>query len=170
MNVTSNLQQQLSVVENLTVKNGIYIWKVAGVSKLLESPSLNESIYSPCFFTHEKGYKLQLRLDPGGFGEGKGTHMTLFVRICNGPNDDNLTWPFHHGITLEVLDLTGGGHHTTCALPAGALGPIYWKKPCGAPNASIGHGQCLSHSDLKKQDFPCLLDDSLYIRVDLGKW
>ena len=163
----SQLQKQVSVIEDLTVNSGIFIWKVNGVSKLLASTKPDELIGSPPFRTHERGYKLQLQLYPNGCGEGKGTHLSLYIRICKGPNDDELTWPFHERLAFKISDLTGNGAHKTAIIKAGELGTRTWKKPSDGPNIGIGCAKYLAHADLKKQDSCFILDDTLYISVHL---
>ena len=166
---TSQLQKQLSVIQDLTVNSGIFIWKVTGVSKRLASTKLDEIIDSPPFFTHERGYKLQLQLYPNGHRKGKGTHLSLYIRVCKGPNDDSLTWPFHARLTFKVLDLTGNRAHETNLIEAGEIGPDFWKRPSDGPNSGIGQSKFLAHVDVNKKGSCFVSDNTLYIGVYLGK-
>ena len=63
-----------------------------------------DSWYSPYFYTHKYGYKMQLRVFPNGTGEGAGTHVSVFVVIVPGEFDDLLTWPFCGVVTLHLVN------------------------------------------------------------------
>ncbi len=158
--------QQLAVVKDLTVNSGIFIWKLTNVSQLLATKK-DKSVHSPCFFTHEGGYKLQLELDVDGYGVGKGTHMSLFFKICKGPHDDDLTWPCNQGIILEALDLTGGGQHASTTYEPGVIGADSWQKPLHRNNKALGQLKLISHTVLCDKNCRFLVDDTLYIRVSL---
>ena len=48
---------------------------------------------SDSFVSHNKGYKMCLRICAGGYGGSKGTHLSVFLCLMKGPHDDELTWP-----------------------------------------------------------------------------
>ena len=58
--------------------------------------SKEEWISSP-FFAYEGGYQMCLRVDAGGYGDGKGTHVSVYLHLMKGPHDDKLEksgyWP-----------------------------------------------------------------------------
>ena len=72
-----------------------------------------ETWYSPYFYSHEYGYKMQLRVFPNGTGEGKGTHVSIFVVIVPGEFDDLLTWPFCGIVTLHLINQRKNGLNVT---------------------------------------------------------
>ena len=76
--------------------NGILIWKVNEVEKRIEEAKTGKilSLYSPPFFTSLHGYRMCLRLYLDGDGQGKGTHISLFLVIMKSDYDDLLSWPF----------------------------------------------------------------------------
>ena len=80
--------------------NGILIWKVNEVEKRIEEAKTGKilSLYSPPFFTSLHGDRMYLRLYLDGDGQGKGTHVSLFLVIMKSDYDDLLTWPFKHYI------------------------------------------------------------------------
>ena len=55
--------------------------------------SLNtkDSWYSLPFFSGPEGCKLCLDVNANGFGDEKGTHVSVFVQIVKGEYDDKLT-------------------------------------------------------------------------------
>ena len=63
-----------------------------------------ECWYSPYFYTHKQGYKMQLRVLPNGLVDGLGTHISLFVNIVPGEFDDLLTWPFCGIVALHLVN------------------------------------------------------------------
>eukprot|EP00731_Ephydatia_muelleri_P007194 Em0003g1442a len=60
--------------------------------------------FSDPFYTHQGGYKLCLKVIPGGLGVGAGKDVSISVYIMKGEFDDSLKWPFKGDITLQLLD------------------------------------------------------------------
>ena len=58
--------------------------------------------YSPPFYTHLGGYRMYLRVYANGSGEGKGTHVSVFVFLMRGEYDDLLKWPFRGDVTIQL--------------------------------------------------------------------
>ena len=56
------------------------------------------------FYTGLDGYKLQIRVRANGEGSGKDTHVSVYVYLLKGENDDMLTWPFKCDITIQLLN------------------------------------------------------------------
>ena len=76
----------------------------------------SEEWYSPPFHTHEHGYKMCVRIDANGYEKERGTHVSLYIFFLKGEYDDELEWPFHGQIAVELLDqaaddLEEGRHH-----------------------------------------------------------
>ena len=53
-----------------------------------ERKKANVPYYSVSFYTHNSGYKMCLRIDPAGCGDGRDTHLSLFLCLMKGPHDD----------------------------------------------------------------------------------
>ena len=66
--------------------------------------SVDYNWHSEPFYTHRGGYKMRLQLNPGGCGGGKGTHLSLFVWIMCGENDDKLQWPFRGRVIVQAYN------------------------------------------------------------------
>ena len=73
--------------------------------------SKEEEIYTPSFYTHPHGYRMYIRVDPKGFGDGKGTHVSVFTCLMKGPFDDHLKWPFRGEITIQIVNQDGDHDH-----------------------------------------------------------
>ena len=69
----------------------------------------DERWYNPPFYTHVGGYKMCLRIDANGWGDGKGTHVSVGVNMMKGEFDSHLKWPFKGEITVELVNQKEGG-------------------------------------------------------------
>ena len=61
--------------------------------------------YSPPFYSHLGGYKMCLKVHANGYGDGKGTHVSVFVRLMKGVFDDTLKWPFCGDVTVQLRQI-----------------------------------------------------------------
>jgi TNF receptor-associated factor 4 len=66
---------------------------------------------SRVFFTHPHGYKMNVLVFPEGVKEGRGTHVSIYVLLMQGPFDDHLKWPFRGNITLQILNQVRDSDH-----------------------------------------------------------
>ena len=63
------------------------------------------SVYlSPPFYTHKNGYKMRLEVYPNGYGDGKGTHISIMARLLKGENDSNLKWPMNIDLKIQLIN------------------------------------------------------------------
>ena len=73
----------------------------------------SSSWYSPSFYTHPRGYKMCIRVDANGNGDGMNNHVSVYIYMMRGEDDESLKWPFRANITIQLLSqVGGGGHHT----------------------------------------------------------
>ena len=49
-----------------------------------------EVVYLPAFYTHPRGYRMCVYVCPNGYGNGKGTHVSIYTCMMQGPFDDYL--------------------------------------------------------------------------------
>ena len=69
--------------------------------------------YSNPVHSHFGGYKICLCVYPNGNSDGKGTHVSVFIYLMKGDNDDNLKFPFKGHIVISLLNqLEDKNHHT----------------------------------------------------------
>ena len=73
----------------------------------------NDHWYSPSFYSHEKGYKLCLRVRANGESEGRGTHLSIHIHLMRGEHDDTLQWPVRGKVKLELLNRKHDENHFT---------------------------------------------------------
>ena len=125
--------------------------------------------HSPGFYTHTFGYKMCLCVDANRDGDSKGTHVSVYLCLMKGENDDALTWPIKYKCTVTLLNqLKDEGHHTytynsrsTRRVLSGEERGIGFR---------IGFPQFIAHTKLDLQEeeqCQYLKDDSLYFRVQV---
>ena len=69
--------------------------------------------FSLPFYSHPKGYKMCLRVDANGHGQGKHTHISIYIHLMKGEFDDQLKWPFRGEVIVKLLNQKQDrGHHT----------------------------------------------------------
>ena len=64
----------------------------------------DDTWFSPPFYTGPGGYKMCLNVDANGYGDGAGTHVSVFVSLMRGEHDDMLIWPFRGNITIQLMN------------------------------------------------------------------
>ena len=78
-----------------------WVIKMEGFQKKKEK---NEEWFTDPVYSHFGGYKMCLNVDANGYGEGKGTHESVFVYLMRGDNDNHLKWPFKGTIKVSLLN------------------------------------------------------------------
>ena len=132
----------------------------------------NEGCYSDPVYSHFGGYKMCLNVNANGHGDRKGTHVSVFVSLMRGDNDDNLKWPFKGTIKVSLLNQLEDGQHLTREpwspdddVPESSSGRV----TIGERAAGWGYNAFIAHQDLKYcGDKNChyLKDNTLFFRVD----
>ena len=78
----------------------------------------DEEVYSPAFYTHPpNGYRMCVCVYPNGNKKGKGTHVSLYTCMMQGPFDDYLKWPFRGKITIQIVNQVGDHDHMEKIIP-----------------------------------------------------
>ena len=88
--------------------NGTFVWKLEDFDKTVNdiaAGSTSNFFFSDSFYTAPKnGYKLRAKIYPCGDGQGLNTHVSLFIQVLKGEDDDHMAWPMKKQVTFEVLD------------------------------------------------------------------
>ena len=104
-----------------------------------------------------------------GRGVGASTHVSVYVYLMRGKNDDNLPWPFVGKVTITLLNQLGDENHHTRTVSFSPeseasgrvvddeMGPIGYGQP-----KFISHAQ-LDYDPVKNCQY--LKDDGLYFQV-----
>ena len=134
----------------------------------------NGSWYSPGFYTHLRGYRVCLQVFANGERAGKGTHVSVYLHLMKGENDDALTWPIKYKCTVTLLNQLKDENHHTCTFnsPIDKKDVAYLSRVLSGEKNDTGWGrpQFIAHTKLDLQEVKqCqyLKDDSLYFRVQV---
>ena len=138
---------------------------------IMKMSSFAEKVYwdSEPFFSHNIGYKMSLSVLPPGVGDGKGTHMSVYLNLMKGPHDDELTWPMRGKFEVRLLNqISDCEHHCVTVNFCSNI-------PCGAAGKVIDSGKALrrekskfiSSENLHKVTPTCqyLKDDCIFLQV-----
>ena len=99
-----------SVTETITSRQKkSVVFKIINYEKKKEN---NEGFDSQSFYSDINEYNMRINVYPNGNSDGEGTHVSVFVSILKGDNDDNLKWPFIGTVEIELLNqLEDENHH-----------------------------------------------------------
>ena len=138
-----------------------------------ENKRNEEKWYSDPVYSHFGGYKMCLRIHPNGYGYGKNTHISVFVHLMKGDNDDNLKFPFKGCIVVSLLNQLEDKNHRTREpwspedrVYNSANGRVTTEERSGF---GWGRTQFIPHNDLNyNSDKNCqyIKNDCLFFRVD----
>ena len=128
----------------------------------------NRNWYSMPFYTHYRGCRMCLQIYANGFGEIQGTHLSLFTCIMKGKYDDELSWPYHGKISVELLNQNADKDHHVGAFSYGKDCDHGCRVTIGEKSYGWGHSDFISHSELNQDSdstVQYLKDDCLKFRV-----
>ena len=167
-------QSQEKIAQLETLEKVMRTRKLSFDFTLIEFKSKKENNvdwYSPPFYTHTHGYRMCISVDANGHEDAKGTHLSVFAYLMEGPFDDYLEWPFQGTITIQLLNqLKDVNHHThtinfTNTTDPEVIGSV---TSCGRAEKGLGNYAFLPHTELdlkSKDDCQYLKDDQLKFRV-----
>ena len=167
----SNLLEQKTWLTNKALRQEPpWVVKMMGFQ---EKKERNIEWINDFVFCHCGGYKMCLRVNANGDNEVKGTHVSVYVCLMQGDNDDNLKWPFNGTIKVSLLNQLEDRQHLRRQLwspdddiPEDASGCV-----TVGERAVLAWGfpgfialRDLTYSGDRK--FQYLKDDTLFFRVD----
>ena len=107
--------------------------------------------YSDSFYTHDKGYKMCMKIYPAGHDIGKGTHLSCYLILMRGPHDDNLSWPLRDKFEIKLLNQISDYHHHSDTVDYGNTLEGYRGRVTEGDRArGCGNSQFISNEDLYK--------------------
>ena len=124
----------------------------------------NNQYISPPFYTHPKGYKLCLLVYCNGYGSSEGSHVSMFIMIMKGKNDQHLQWPFTGNIVLELLNWREDKTHHRMIISISELHQVTGR----SYGSYCGFYQIITHSSLQYNattNTEYLQEDCLRFRV-----
>jgi len=141
---------------------------IMNVTKFNQKLQDNGIWFSDPFFTHDEGYKMILKAYPSGCGDGKGTHLSVFLCIIKGPYDDKLTWPMKEKFKVKLLNQTGDcDHHVRLISYRNCIPEKHSRVTDGIMASSWGVRRFISHTDLYEVTPTCqyLKDNCIFLQV-----
>ena len=132
----------------------------------------SKGCYNNPVYSHFGGYKMCLSVYPNGVGSVKGTHVTVFISLMKGDNDENLKFPFKGRIVVSLLNQLEDKKHLTTELwspESNVPEDISGRVTTGERNKCCGNPQFILHKDLNYNPYrncQYLKNDCLFFRVD----
>ncbi|XP_065901688.1 TNF receptor-associated factor 3-like [Dysidea avara] len=122
------------------------------------------------FYTHNRGYKMCLRVIAGGAGAGKGTHLSVFLYLMKGQYDGQLEWPLKGEFEMTLLNqMMDDEHHSnTVKFSEKTPAAIANKVKSGEMAADgLGRNEFILERNLTMITPTCqyLKDDCIFIKV-----
>ena len=123
--------------------------------------------FSPPFYSHIGGYKMGLYVYANGVGDGKATHVSVFVQLMRGEYDDQLKWPFRGVITIQLLNQSRDEGHWEKTVryddraDDGTAGRVVGKERANA----WGNHQFIAHTELNIENKEYLKNNCLKFRM-----
>ena len=134
------------------------------------SYTIKKDQYLPFFYTHLRGYRMCISVCTNGYGEGEGTHVSIYTRLRQGPYDDHLKWPFRGEITIQIVNQAGDHSHVEKTIPYNDETPDTYAGRVIDKERAYGWGkpQFLAHTNLKyntTKKTQYLKDNIIIVRV-----
>lgn len=111
---------------------------------------------------------MNIRIDANGAGDGKGTHVSMYVYVQKGQYDEKLRWPLKGEMVVQLLNWREDAHH--CRELVGLSGD----NPSAQMTASMrskgrGRHQLIAHRVLENstdRNVQFLQNDCLRFRIE----
>ena len=164
----ASLQGEVAALRKITQCIGYILREnelmVVSVPEFTSKKSTNTAFLSQTFYAyHPGGYKMRLHVFPGGDQNGRGSHVSVFVRLVKGPCDNKLQWPFVGTVTIQLLNQLSDEEHL-CRQVA------FEKCHEKFPECDLGIAKFIAHSELSgcsgRPQY--LRDDTLHFRVGVS--
>ena len=159
------LKGKLETTEEEMSKLKLAVTKYSGFPKVYHVKQTDDEVCLPGFHTHENGYKICLHVDPNGYDDAKGTHVSIFTCLMKGSYDDHLKWPFRGEVTIQIVNQAGDHDHIENTITYNDRAP---DSVAGRVTSGERSDTFLAHSDLKynaAKKTQYLKDNQLIIHV-----
>ncbi|XP_042341193.1 TNF receptor-associated factor 5 isoform X2 [Plectropomus leopardus] len=161
-------KQHLQELE-ATSYDGKLIWKIEDFRNRRETEVKGQP---PClssvpFHTGRCGYKMAAKVYLNGDGEGRGTHLSLYVVLLPGDFDALLPWPFRQTVSLSVLDQSGTANHRSLSFRPDPTSKSFQRPAAeSAGNVAVGFSCFITLNELETpQNAAYVKDDTLFVKV-----
>ena len=166
-------KKAMGLLELSRVKHtNVFLWRIDGFSQILKKAKNEgkEIIYSDPFYTKTEtdgfGYKLKVLIYPDGTGDGKNTHLSVFIIIMKGEYDAILPWHFSKKVMFTLIDQQDElGKRENKTIEFIGQNTSSFTRPTTEENIAIGFHCFISHEELKSQHY--IVDDTLFLQVEI---
>ncbi|KAK2817561.1 hypothetical protein Q5P01_025752 [Channa striata] len=152
-----------------TSYDGRLIWKIQDFKRRKEDEAKGQA---PCltsvpFHTGRCGYKMAIKAYLNGDGDGRGTHLSLYVVLLPGDFDALLPWPFRQAVSLSVLDQSGAGYHQSLNFRPDPSSKSFQQPAADSvSNVAVGFSRFIPLNKLETpQNAAYIKDDTLFVKV-----
>ena len=154
----------------LSVKHtNVFLWRIDGCKEILKQAK-DVGQESDPFYTKTEtdgyGYKLKVKIYPGGCGDGENTHLSVFIIVMKGEYDAILPWPFKRKVKFILIDQQEDPdqrkNHTFELFEKNHSS---FARPLKEENEGLGWSQFISHENLNSRRF--IVDDTLFLQVEI---
>ena len=110
---------------------------------------------------------MRLLVYSNGDSSGKGTHVSVYVILVKGENDDKLNWPFKGDLTIQLLSWKMDKGHFERVLSFNENTPLDCRSRItdGTKSRCFGYPQFIPHIRLQHNNTEYLKHDALCFRV-----
>ena len=132
-------------------------------------PKIPCNFHSPPFKTSTHGYHFVMKLYPYGCSPATGESASLVINILPGEFDPILSWPFKRIFRINIINLSEPSDTWTKIVdPNDNQNSACFIRPCTSyVNPSICFPFLIPHSQLFKSNSPIILNDTIFIEVNL---
>jgi hypothetical protein len=139
--------------------------KIFRVTNFQNYKDTKTQFFSPSFqLQTPPGYRMIFEVYAHGYGDGAGTHVSVFLNFLSGNRETHLEWPFNVSVTFTLLNQLGNDCHHSEVMMLDATDNI------GVGRSSWGHHKFVKHSALDHNrvwNIQYLKDDTLYFRISV---
>lgn len=161
-------KQHLQELE-ATSYDGRLIWKIDDFSRRRDAEVRGQppSLSSVPFHTGRCGYKMAAKVYLNGDGEGRGTHLSLYVVLMPGDFDALLPWPFRQTVSLSVLDQSGAANHRSLSFKPDPASKSFQRPGAeSVSNIAVGFSCFIPLDKLETpHNATYVSDDTLFVKV-----
>ncbi|XP_068721867.1 TNF receptor-associated factor 5-like [Montipora capricornis] len=162
--------RELEQRQEYVCTNGKFLWKISSYLQLFQQSATKkekEKFCSPPFYTGQYGYKLRAEAFLNGLGQGKGTHLSLYVVIMKGEYDAILPWPFHQRVDFVLIDQDDdiGVRQNKIWRLSCDRDSDYFKRPNKVKSLGFGCPKFVSLDTLRTRHY--IRDNTIFIRIDV---
>ncbi|XP_065900851.1 TNF receptor-associated factor 4-like [Dysidea avara] len=167
--ISSTLKQWGFQLIFMITSNSLQMPVTIKMSEYINLKKAKTTWYSNPFRTCDKGYKMCLYVTPAGSGDGKDTHLSMYLYLMKGPYDDELTWPLRGKFEVKLLNQISDCEHylVTLVYDDKCKDDIAGRVIDGDRPRGWGHHKFISNEDLHMVTHTCqyLKDDCIFFQV-----